>query len=582
MKASTLAAGLLVAALLATGLAQAQNAGPGTGGETGGGKAGVSVLAQPPVALPGEPVTLSGLTPLDGKGALVLRITPPGGQAPMELRVQPATNGDYSLSFTATQAPGRYRVDATSPAGTARGSRSFEVMTSTAAASSLDQAAAAAKAEMAQLARLTQDIAQDIDAQITQLPDNPARDELRARWAAARPGLQRDMSALGDVDALLAPVRSAVADQPTLHPALVFTARRLDDWTRGAMAERRRIVNQLAASRRASVTCESLERVTEGFKLASALSNSAASVGELVKGALQDFGLSQLMRLVQPTAKQRLATAKSAAELLSKAASEKGANWLARLNDLAAWTAGKAFDRYCERLSGNFEGEMHAEFFSQKTGQKWWSYDISFKGLLDLRYAKGGVAGAAVAVKGEFTGQATRFTLDEDAIRIGWPDLTAGARLYKRALLPRPLIGMVMSADRTPQEDKPIEIDGKASVSMLQPYGFFVPVEGEIVNNRLTLRIASPITDYTATARVVYVIVSPLSIVPVATAFELPYKDAGFFFTRVSGGNPLQLPVKRTKAGLAVDEVVTQQKGNSVAQGRYKLHFKLCNPAGSC
>ncbi|MDI4631428.1 hypothetical protein J7U46_00030 [Pelomonas sp. V22] len=500
----------------------------------------------------------------------------------MELRTQPAPNGDFSVGFAVTQGPGCYRVEATSPAGTARGSQSFEVMTSAAAASTLDQAAASAKAELTELARLTQDIAQDIDAQIAKLPDNPARDELRTRWSAAGPGLQQHMRELGDVDALLAPIRAAVADQPALHPALVFAARRLDDWTRSAMAERRRIVNQLAASRRASVTCESLERVAEGFKLASALSNSAASVGELLKGALQDFGISQLMRLVQPAPKQRLANAKSAAELLSKVASEKGANWLVRLNDLAAWTAGKAFDRYCERLSGNFEGEMHAEFFSQMTGQKWWAYDISFKGLLDLRYAKGSTAGAAVAVKGEFTGQATRFTLDEDAIRIGWPDLTAGARLFKRALLPRPLIGMALSADRTLQEEKPIDIDGKASIAMLQPYGFLVPVEGEIVNDRLSLRIGSPTSDYTANARVVYVIVSPLSIVPVATAFELPYKDAGFFLTRVSGGTALQLPVKRTKAGLVLDEVLTQENGNRVAQGRYKLHLKLCNPAGSC
>jgi hypothetical protein len=79
-----------------------------------------------------------------------------------------------------------------------------------------------------------------------------------------------------------------------------------------------------------------------------------------------------------------------------------------------------------------------------------------------------------------------------------------------------------------------------------------------------------------------YVIVSPLSLVPVATAFELPYKDAGFFFTRVSGGVPVQLAVKRSSAGLAVDQTLNQEKGNSVAKGRYSLHLKLCNPAGSC
>lgn len=546
-----------------------------------GGKAGVSVAARPATAMVGEAVTLGGLAPLDGKGEVVLRIQPPAGRPVAELRARPAANGDYSASYTATQTPGAYTVEALSPAGTARGRGSFQVSAADPQAL-LAQAVAEARAEVARIEQLAAGIAADIDTQVASLPDNPARDELRTRWAELQPTLKVTVRDLGDIDALLAPVRQAVAGEPDLRPALTFAARRLQDWTRSTLAERTRIVQQLAASRRAGVTCESLERVTEGFKLASALTNALGGLADAVKGAAKDFLESQVMRAVHAVAaaQQRMDKASAALDGLAKARQELAANWLGRAADLAAWVGGKAFDRYCERLAGNFEGEMTAEFFSRKTGQSWWSYDISFKGLLDLRYAKGSVAGQAVAVKGEFTGQAVRFTLREDAIRVGFPDVTAGARLFKRALLPKPLVALASGS--VPLEDKPIEIDGKAAAVMVQPYGFSVPVEGEIVDGRLTLRMGAASHDYTANARVVYVIVSPLSLVPVATAFELPYKDAGFFFTRVSGGGPVQLAVKKTGSALVVDDTLKQDKGNAVAKGRYRLHLKLCNPAGSC
>ena len=170
------------------------------------------------------------------------------------------------------------------------------------------------------------------------------------------------------------------------------------------------------------------------------------------------------------------------------------------LSDAMAFASSQIFARYCERMAGPFQGTMHAEFFSTKGGKKWWSYDINYSGRLDLRYAKTTAVGQAVAVNGEFMGQATKFTLWEDAIRIGWPDLTAGAMMYKRAVLPQPqLINRIMGAP-VGSEEKPIDVEGKAAATFAKPYTFFVPVEGEIVNNILTLRMKNATSDYTAVA----------------------------------------------------------------------------------
>jgi hypothetical protein len=567
-----------------------------------GGKAGVSVLVPQRAVQPGEAVAISGMSPLDGKGPVTLRITPPGGKPPVPLQAMPASNGDYALSFGATELAGSYAVEASSPGGTARGKARFEVVVMEPLGDA-EQALGAAKAELAALAKVGADIEADLDQQAERLPDSPARDELRQRWAAFKPQFRQAVRDLGELDSVLAPLQEAARSDPDFKPALQPFNQALRDWTQASAKERQRIVSQLTASRRASVTCENIERIVEGIKYAGSLANLAAGPVKALGNVAKDFaqfvarsaggaGLQQ--------AGQKLGLSPARADALSrkfKTAADKGmkvfdavrkpaearadlaTNVLGAAFKLSAWVAENAFARYCERIAGPFSGKMHADFFAREGGQNWWSYDIEFQGRLDLRYAKGSVAGAAVAVKGDFVGQASRFTLAEDAIRIGFPKLTAGARLFKRAVLPKPLL---FSGGDPPEDDKPIDIDGKLSATFVQPYGFFVPVEGEIVDGVLTLRVQPATSDYTANARVVYVIISPLTFVPVATAFELPYKDANFFFTRVSGGGPMRLAVRHAGKSLKVDEAIRQEKGVSVAKGRYELKLQLCNPEGKC
>jgi len=400
------------------------------------------------------------------------------------------------------------------------------------------------------------------------------------------------------VKEVLEPIRQFAASDPALKPLLRLPAQALDDWTKRSADERQRIVNQLSASRRANVTCEQLERVIEGFKFAGALVKALVEplslitdpMKELAKNVAQKIATPALQKLNLAPEKMRgllekLADKKESLENAvgkayghaeSKKKSQQGL--LEKLSNAAAWLAGKVFDRYCERFSGPFDGQMFAEFFAQQSGEKWWEYTMRLKGQLDLRYAKSGMAGAATEVNGEFTGQAVDFTLKEDAIRIGWPKLMASARLFKRAALPLPwLFGTPM-----PEDPRGVEIEGKAAAVLVKPYSFMVPVKGELVDDVLSLRFGSATNDFTASARVVYVIVSPLSLVPVATAFELPYKDAGFFFLRVGKGEAVKLKVKRGTKAMSVSETIEADKGVAVAKGRYSLKLDLCNPAGAC
>lgn len=571
--------------------------------EESGGTPAVSVRITPAKAIePGMAITIDGVAPLDAKGNVALRIVRPDGKV-VELSTAASANGDYSVQFTGTDVAGTYAIDATSPGGRMHGKAAFEV----AVQEPLDDIEDA-HAEAQQLAQVIEGVIADLDTQLEKLPDAPERDEVKAKWAVAKPKMQQALKELRDVHALTRPFTDAIKANPALKPALKPLARELSNWQTKSAPERARILNELAQSRRAGVTCEQLERVVEGFNFASALFNLAGGPVAAVKAVAIDYlaskGAAMASRLgakygFPANEAGKIALAVGDAEIkgawnlkavppqfAAKEALKSNAMGLAF--DLASFLAQRQFAKYCERLAGKFTGGMNAEFRA-KDGQIWWAYTIQFEGRLDLRYAKGTTYGQAVAVKGDFLGQATKFTLVEDALRIGWPGLTQGAVLYKRAVLPQPelmnlLTGTPVNPDSSLKEEKPIEVEGKAAAVFVKPYSFFVPVEGEIVDGVLTLRRQPATRDYEAIARVVYVVVSPLSAMlgPQFTTFELPYKGGGFFIERAFGDSGIRTAVKKTPKGLVVDETFRHDKGNGSANGNYKLTLKLCNPEGSC
>ncbi|MBA4286850.1 MAG: hypothetical protein C0434_15100 [Xanthomonadaceae bacterium] len=568
----------------------------------GDGKPAVSVRIVPATAVePDSAVTIEGLAPIDGPGMVAIRITGPD-RRPVAIDVKPAANGDYSARFAGTDAAGSYRVDVASPAGQMHGQARFEV----AVQEPLDDVEAAEQEALA-VAELLDGTLVDLDQQIARLPDSPARDELKTRLDEARPKFKAAAKELRDFKGLvIRPLVDPVNDDPALKPALKPIGRALRDWQTRSEPERRRIVAELARSRQGSVTCEAIERIVEGFKLFSALLNLAGGPVSAVKSVIFDYiansGSALAAKLSQKFAfpvnlgtKIALAVGEAQARgawrlkpvapiLEAKQALITGLPSIA--SDLAAYVAERAFARYCERLAGPFKGGMVAEFKSGE-GKPWWRYTIEVEGRLDLRYAKG-AAGDAVAVKGDFLGQATRFTLWEDALKVGWPTLTAGAVMFKRAVLPRPdlinlLTGQRLNPDASLAEEKPIEVEGKAAAVFVKPYSFFVPVEGEIVDGVLSLRRKPATVDYEAAARVVYVVVSPLSAMlgPQFTTFELPYKSGGFIIERAFGDG-IRVAVKKTAKGFVVDETLKVDKGDGRANGQYRIKLRLCNPEGSC
>jgi hypothetical protein len=223
---------------------------------------------------------------------------------------------------------------------------------------------------------------------------------------------------------------------------------------------------------------------------------------------------------------------------------------------VASHVEGRVFEPYCERFSGDFTIDFEAHF-RNSAGTPWWTYTMALSGKLNLRYPKAS-ADSRVELTGEFSGCATKFKSWDDALRVGWPKLMAGAMIYRTV--------------REPFGGQP---GGCAA-------RFTIPVKGELKGNQVTIEVQGAAEkDFGKQhARVTYMIVSPLAGgLPASTSFELPYQDAHFIVSRALQKKAMTLPVKIVGKQMVIESRTETTSGTEKSKGIYRLNARACNPS---
>ena len=187
----------------------------------------------------------------------------------------------------------------------------------------------------------------------------------------------------------------------------------------------------------------------------------------------------------------------------------------------------------------------------------WWRYEIALEGKLTLRCPET-ASGRRVPMTGELTGCATGFKSWDDALRVGWPKLMAGALIYRTAKEPFGGTGTCAPFD--------------------------VPVKAELEGDAITLTIEPTARkDYgEPTVHVRYLVISPLAGgFPAQTSFTLPYKSAHFVLTRALDEKPIKLPIRRQGRQMHIATELKATRGRGGARGNYSLGIRACNPGCS-
>ena len=530
----------------------------------------LTVAPKPRFATLGAPVTLAGTTVADGKRFDVhFTVVKPDNQ-PESGSARVDAQGNYTITFNATKQPGRYRVTAVAPDGRGKDTTSFTVVAPGAFATAAGDA-------VQHIVDDGVEIEHRLDEAVKDLPESPAKDEVQEKMRTLEDSLHvatQRVQQFRQAMQKLADVQTRYPEtEPVFHDMYVHLGDEIFRTQAEADARKFEILKELDASRAAGKMCDNLETMSEGFKMVSAVFNLASTPIGIVKSFLTDYVAAKLPQLPNPALKNNPQGQFALGEAIkgSQALLSGPTGWVGFLftlgADIAAYFSDKEFEKYCERFEGPFTATMHGEVF--RGNETWWTMDIRIEGRLTLRYPKA-KEGEAIHMSGQFEGAATDYKVWDDALQVLYPKLMRGTRTFKRTITP---VGIPYS-----------DFEGRYA-ALASPTGFSVPVEGDLVGRKLTIRLQPAKKDIPQeynTARAIVAILSPLALIPVVVTYPLPYQNGEFVLKHgleLDDGGPLVLDITIGPHSMQVQRQWQHTKPGDGVKANYTGTLHLCNPS---
>jgi len=530
----------------------------------------ITIAVKPGFATLGSVVTLSGSTVADGKRFDVqITVTKPDNQ-PERASFRVDAQGNYTTPFSATKQPGRYRVTAVAPDGRGQDTTSFTVVAP-------GNFASAASDAVQHIINDGVEIETRLNEALKDLPESPAKDEVQEKLKPLEDSIHvaaQRVQQFRQAMQKLADVQTRFPEtEPVFHDMYVHLGDEIFRTQAEADARKFEILKELDASRAAGKVCDNLEAMSEGFKMVSAVFNLASTPIGIVKSFLTDYTAAKLPQLPNPALKNNPQGQFALGEAIkgSQALLSGPTGWVGFLftlgADIAAYFSDREFEKYCERFEGPFTATMHGEVFRQD--ETWWTMDIKIEGRLTLRYPKS-KEGEAIHMSGQFEGAATDYKAWDDALQVLYPKLMRGTRTFKRTILP---VGVPYS-----------DFEGRYA-AQASPASFMIPVEGDLVGRKLTIRLQPAKKDIPETynkARVIVAILSPLALMPVVVTYPLPYQNAEFVLKHgmeLDEGAPLVLDITIGKNSMQAQRQWQRTKPGDGVKANYSATLRLCNPS---
>src|SRR5260370_14163919 len=193
-------------------------------------------------------------------------------------------------------------------------------------------------------------------------------------------------------------------------------------------------------------------------------------------------------------------------------------------NDAAQFFTNQLFDKYCQKFAGPFWATISLEFDDK--GQTYWTYGVRLEGNLTLRYPKGADAKKPIRVTGMFEGNAVGFKFWEDVFVV--EDVPKGALVaLRQRFLPIPFINSA-------ENDPGLGMFARA----LTPAYFNVPVEGDLSDKRLILKVQPAAIDFSPLVENRLMLIF-INLVPIVKTFPFPLEKARSIIKKARGSEGL-------------------------------------------
>jgi hypothetical protein len=229
-----------------------------------------------------------------------------------------------------------------------------------------------------------------------------------------------------------------------------------------------------------------------------------------------------------------------------------------------------AFYTQCGSFAGHFAASMGARFFT-KSGETWWAYETEIVGFARIHYSLKDVSaaqsGAPVPVEGELFGYADHFAYETDPFNTAYVKIVAGGKVDKTEKAP---ISQSRYSALT------------VAVAQTSPVGFVIDVTGTMTPRNLNLTLTDSLKDFDpdyTQGETRAIVSSPLTnMLPVATSYKLPYKNARWILDQFFGhGLVANISTDQTRRTAVFNGSRDRPANQNDAQ--YDIDVNLCDPA---
>ncbi len=526
----------------------------------------VSVTVVPSTVLVKGRVAISGNSLIVGKNNQVSISVGTGSGQPVLLKATVDTSGAYKAEFAA-MAEGKYKVTVTAPDGKGKSEATFTVAAPTAAAASSSAAAPA-------LIKTMQSGQAIGESQVATLPPSPAKDEFQKKSADLKQKLAELPGAQKQYENALGKFYELGSKYPEALPALKPLFNDIDRANEAIKQQNEELTKRLTQAGKKNATCDSIEAATEAFTALSTSMNLIGKPWEILRAFAIDKGPGKIIDAMpknQASDNAKFAITEtfkvSAGILVGGAAGGPIAAASAAIGvagDIGQFFTQQKFAKYCEK----FEGPVYAQFRAEmrEKGEPYFTYKLNIRGKLQLRYTKDATLkqGQPIGLTGQIEGVVEKFEMSENAI------------IIQPALKSRVMLHKVISPPGTPYSE-----DIGTFARMALPHSFYIPVKGELLNNKITLKLDAATKDFTdlIKAQILYIFVEPALPIPSVQTIDAPVQKAFFIFDRGMRANP-EFDVKSDSSKLTIDKTFTRTVEDPKADYKieWKIEAKACNP----
>jgi hypothetical protein len=245
-----------------------------------------TVKVTPDRVAPGGSVTISGIAYVSNGLKLMITVTRPDG-VKVTLGAVPDDQARYSTPYIGAPGPGQYTVSAQVGAKGAAATTHFKVESS---AIDIDEDVA----DNQKFLDESRDLVRAVKGQVDNTPDSPAKTQVEAQLKQLEPAMQRLSEQSSQLTAMLAPVKSLLAEHPDTQPTLQPMLDHLDQLDQGARQAGDTVVKLTGDVQKTMQACDSIDQATQALQAVSQVLDLVRKPFEFVSDYVADMAKSKL------------------------------------------------------------------------------------------------------------------------------------------------------------------------------------------------------------------------------------------------------------------------------------------------